>query len=219
MNLTGRGIFFDFDGVIADSVDVKTRAFVAIYADHGPEITAKVEAYHLANAGMSRFHKFAHFQREFVRGPDDEATIAALADRFALEVKNRVIAAAEIRGARAALEELSRHVPLFVASATPEEELGEIVLARGLSRYFAGVHGFPRSKSEILRDMLAGHTLDPRRCIMVGAARADLAAAMDNEVAFVGVVPAGGKSPFPPDTEIVPDLFGFAEERLRRWRA
>ena len=73
-----RAVFFDFDGVIADSVDVKTAAFCGLYSEHGPEVMAKVEAYHLAHLGMTRFQKIAYFQRELVAGPADEATSTRL---------------------------------------------------------------------------------------------------------------------------------------------
>ena len=53
-----KNIFFDFDGVIADSVNVKTEAFEKIYLPYGKEIAEKVINHHRENGGMSRFEKF-----------------------------------------------------------------------------------------------------------------------------------------------------------------
>ena len=39
--------FFDFDGVIKDSVDCKTEAFELMYSKYGFEIAEKVKKYHL----------------------------------------------------------------------------------------------------------------------------------------------------------------------------
>jgi len=214
-----RAIFFDFDGVIADSVDVKTAAFCALYEEHGPEIMAKVETYHLANLGMTRFQKIAYFQREFVAGPSDEQTIAVLAARFGTQVKHRVIAAAEIPGARAALEVLSERLPLFVVSATPDEELHEILRARDILRFFTSAHGARRGKVETLAHLLATHRFDPSASIMVGDAMADFHAAAKNGVRFVGVVAEGQRNPFPPGTETIPHLVGFADDCLAEWAA
>jgi beta-phosphoglucomutase-like phosphatase (HAD superfamily) len=40
-------IVFDFDGVLVESVDVKTQAFGALYAEYGDRIVEQVKAYHL----------------------------------------------------------------------------------------------------------------------------------------------------------------------------
>ena len=59
-----KNIFFDFDGVILDSVDCKTQAFEAMYAQHGQEIADQVKKHHLENGGVSRFEKFKHWHKK-----------------------------------------------------------------------------------------------------------------------------------------------------------
>ena len=209
-----RAVFFDFDGVIADSVDVKTAAFVGLYVEHGPEVMAKVEAYHLTHLGMTRFQKIAYFQSELVAGACDEHTINTLADRFGGDVKERVIACAEIPGASRTLKALSQRLPLFVISATPDEELIEILTARGIVHHFTSAHGASRNKPDTLSHLIATHRLDPGSCIMVGDAMADFNAAAKNGVRFIGVVAPGRENPFPPGTETIEDLVGFADHCL-----
>ena len=51
-------LVFDFDGVLADSVDIKADAFAELYSPYGSEIVEQVVAHQLANGGMSRFEKF-----------------------------------------------------------------------------------------------------------------------------------------------------------------
>ena len=41
-----KNIFFDFDGVIAESVSAKTDAFEEMYLPYGKDIAAKVVEYH-----------------------------------------------------------------------------------------------------------------------------------------------------------------------------
>ncbi len=50
-------VFFDFDGVILDSVDVKTKAFAKMFRHYGPEVEQVVVDYHLANGGVSQVQK------------------------------------------------------------------------------------------------------------------------------------------------------------------
>ena len=48
-------IFFDFDGVIVESVDIKTKAFAMLFEHEGRDIANRVIDYHLKNSGVSRF--------------------------------------------------------------------------------------------------------------------------------------------------------------------
>ena len=199
-----RAVVFDFDGVVVDSVDVKTEAFVALYAPYGEKVMDAVRAYHLAHGGMPRADKLRHWQRTLVDGPDDAATITGLGARFGAMVKEKVIAAPQIAGAEAALAALSARLPLHVASATPEVELHEIVAARGLTGYFRSVHGIPTTKVDALRMRLA-EGLAPDEVLMIGDATADHAAAAAVGTRFLGVV-AAGPGPFPAGTPRVADL-------------
>ncbi len=206
-------VFFDFDGVIVDSHEVKTRAFAALYADEHPRIVEAVMAYHNANGGMSRYKKFDHFERVLVGREPTPERLAQLGDRFAEAVVEAVVASPEIEGAGELLETLSaRATPCYVASGTPEEELKQIVARRSLGRYFRAVRGSPAEKAEILGELSARHRHDASRCVMVGDAMTDYAAAKEVGMAFVGVVKDGRKSPFPLGTKIAATLHVFQGE-------
>ena len=53
-----RAVVFDFDGVLAESVDVKTRAYALLFQDEGGDVVRQVVDFHLKNGGVSRFEKF-----------------------------------------------------------------------------------------------------------------------------------------------------------------
>ena len=50
-------IFWDFDGVIKESVSVKTDAYLELFRPYGSDVCKQVKNHHLANGGMSRFDK------------------------------------------------------------------------------------------------------------------------------------------------------------------
>ena len=50
-------VFFDFDGVIKESVDVKTQAFKSLFKNYGNDLKNRIEAHHLSNGGISRYLK------------------------------------------------------------------------------------------------------------------------------------------------------------------
>lgn len=52
-----RAIVLDFDGVIVESLDIKTRAFRDLFSDY-PQHLDKIMSYHLAHNAISRYIKF-----------------------------------------------------------------------------------------------------------------------------------------------------------------
>ena len=61
-----RAILFDFDGVILESVDVKTKAFAELFKDF-PEHVDQIVQYHIDNMGVSRFDKFRYIYRYILK--------------------------------------------------------------------------------------------------------------------------------------------------------
>ena len=182
---TLRAIVFDFDGVILESADVKTEAFVELYAAHGPEVVAQVRAHHLANLGLSRFKKFEWISENVFGTSLTESARTALGERFSDLALARVLDAPFVPGAVAALDALAVQFPLFVASGTPDDELKLIVDRRGLTSRFREVHGTPAEKPQILRDVMARHGLTPNEVLFVGDGLTDHKAAAATGVHFL----------------------------------
>ncbi|MBV9465796.1 MAG: HAD family hydrolase [Solirubrobacterales bacterium] len=190
-----RAIVFDFDGVLVESLEIKTEAFRTLFADH-PEHLDRIVQLHLDKLGVSRYEKFKTIYRELLHRPLSDAEMGRLDRRFSELVYERVLACELVHGARELLEWAAAEHRLYVASATPQPELVRIVQARGLSRWFAAVRGSPQSKAEIVAEILAEDHLRPEQLVFVGDARSDLAAAREHGVPFIGRVPPGNDDPF-----------------------
>ena len=72
--INARVVFWDFDGVIKDSVPVKTEAFRKLFLSYGADITDKVVKHHLANGGVSRFKKIPYYFKEYI-GKDSKTIV------------------------------------------------------------------------------------------------------------------------------------------------
>lgn len=204
-----RAAVFDFDGVIAESADIKTEAFRRLF--EGDERAVR---YHVANMGVSRYDKFRHITTEILGRPYTDEDERRLGQRFSELVVDEVVRCPPVSGARELLERLAGELPLFVASATPEEEVRQIVALRGLQTLFAAVYGTPATKGQILRRIVEQRKLDQDQVVMVGDARSDLEGAREAGVRFVGRVRPGDRDPF--ENESVPVVADLAELD-RRW--
>jgi len=199
-------VIFDFDGVLAESVDVKTRAFAALYEDYGSEIVEAVVDYHLRNGGMPRYEKFRYYHSALLGKQLSTEEENKLARQFSELVYEGVINAPMVAGA---LEFLKKHrtaYEMHVASGTPHDEMQLIIKERGLSDFFLSVHGSPRSKTEIITAILSKYGYYPENVLVVGDALSDYKGAIESGVHFVGRVKERDDNIFPTDVVMIPDL-------------
>ena len=123
-----KAIIFDFDGVILDSVNVKTLAFRQLYAKYGKKVQKSVEKYHLENGGISRFEKFKYFHKQFLNIDLNDTQINALAKKFSKLVFRKVCESPFIPGALEFLKYASeKNVEIFYISNRYSEQLDATV--------------------------------------------------------------------------------------------
>ncbi|MCB2099943.1 MAG: HAD family hydrolase [Rhodobacterales bacterium] len=203
---TPQAIFFDFDGVLVESIAIKHNAFRNVYHPHGEEIVQRVMAYHKIHEGISRLDKIQHCHREYLGIELTPDELAALGRIYTDTVEEAVVVCPAVPGSMDMLEHHSGRIPLFVVSGTPQPELRRIADRRGLTDYFTSVRGSPPRKEPIIEELLDAHGLERSECLFLGDATTDSDAAATCGLRFIGRVPPGAPNPFPPGTETVPDL-------------
>lgn len=202
-----RAVIYDFDGVILESTAVKTDAFARLYAD-SPH-SERFLQFHLDNMGVSRYDKIRFYYEELLGRTATEEEIADDADRFSELVFSGVMESEFVTGALACLEQCSRRLRQFVASATPEEELNRLAVRRDVARYFERLFGAPMAKTEAIYKVKAEYRLGSNEILFVGDAMSDYAAAAEAGVFFVGRRSPGGPGFSGLDCPVVDDLTGL----------
>ena len=123
-----RLVFWDFDGVIKRSTEVKTQAFVQLFRPFGRAVAERVRAHHLENGGLSRFEKIPHY----LEWAGQQATPERIEDycqRFATLVRQAVIDAEWVPGAERLLRTNPFGQIFILVTATPLAEIEEILNA------------------------------------------------------------------------------------------
>lgn len=177
-------VFWDFDGVIKESVGVKGQAFERLFAPFGPELAARIRRHHEDHGGMSRYEKIPLYLRWAGRSGSAEET-AHFSAAFGDAVRQAVVDAPWVAGAREYLQSNHRRQHFVLVTATPQQEIEEILHALNAHQWFFRVFGIPLAKKAAILTGLRHSGCAPGAALMIGDAQSDLDAARDSGVAFL----------------------------------
>ena len=182
-------LVFDCDGVILNSNRVKTDAFYQAALPYGEAAAQAMVDYHVANGGVSRYLKFAHFLEQLVpeyaagrSGPN----LDELLEHYANAVLEGLLSCEVAPG----LEQLRERTPStrwLIVSGGDQAELRHVFAQRGLTELFdGGIYGSPDTKDEILARELANGNITGR-ALFIGDSRYDHVASSAAGLDFVFV--------------------------------
>ena len=180
-----KGIIFDFDGVIAESVHIKSDAFASLYKQYGDNIITKVIEHHEANGGMSRFEKIKLYHGSYLNKAITNKEIEELATQFSKLVVKKVIDSPYVPGVFKFIQKSYEKYNLFISTGTPTNEMEEILIGRGIAEYFIEIHGSPEEKSVHISKIMSKYNYQPDELIFYGDANTDIEAAKQSNVPFV----------------------------------
>ena len=178
-----KAIFFDFDGVIKDSVEVKSDAFYELFIPFSRKLALKIRKHHEENGGMSRYEKLPLYL-EWAGQAADKEKIEEYAAKFSQKVTQRVIDSSWVCGVLDYLQ--SNHgQQLYLISATPQKEIEIILEALKIDNQFKKIVGSPTTKDVAISKIMDQYQLESSDCVMIGDAISDYKAAMNNNISFV----------------------------------
>ncbi len=179
-----RAVFFDFDGVVLDSANIKDRAFRDLFA-HLPELQEQILEHHREHLGRSRFEKFDWIYRVLLGRELEPDESAALGDRFSELCEEEMLSCPFVPGACDLLEALQGRIDCWLVSATPQEDLDRLVDRRRLRGYFREICGWPPAKTAVFAGLMSRHDLAPDEVLSIGDGLSDYRAARATGVHFV----------------------------------
>jgi HAD superfamily hydrolase (TIGR01549 family) len=176
-------VFWDFDGVIKDSVSVKSIAFEKLFSIYGPKILKKVRAHHEKNTGVSRFNKiplYMSWTNELVT----DKSIQEFCNKFSLFVKQSVIDSPWVPGFLEVIKSNHNKQKHILMTATPKDEIEDILEKLNIRNFFYKVYGAPILKNEVISLELKLSASKPENAILIGDSDSDYEAARDNGILF-----------------------------------
>jgi len=177
-------VFWDFDGVIKDSVAVKTVGYEQLFLPFGPALASRVRQHHEAHGGVSRYEKIRLYL-DWAGEPVTQARVDEFCARFSQLVLQAVIDSPWVPGVREYLQEHRTRQHFVLITATPKDEIDQILRLLDLAACFRSVFGSPTPKAVAIREVLTLSRASPDGALVVGDSETDLDAALANGVGFL----------------------------------
>lgn len=180
-------LLWDFDGVIMDSMPIRSKGFEVVLAGYPKEQVDQLMAFHEANGGLSRYVKFRYFFEEIRKESITDQEVLILADKFSeimlsLLMDQNLLIQDSVSFIRSNWQKFEMHI----VSGSDGKELRIINDSLDLSSFFKTINGSPTPKKQLVAAVLADNQYDKKEVILIGDSINDFDAASFNEISFAG---------------------------------
>ena len=115
-------IFWDFDGVIKESVEVKSDVYESLFLPFGDNIANKVRKHHEEYGGMSRYDKLPIYLKWSNQNASQQI-IAKYSQQFSDLAVQRVIDSKWVPGVLSYMQNNYERQNYFLITSTPQDEI------------------------------------------------------------------------------------------------
>jgi len=180
-------IFWDFDGVLMDSMPIRNKGFELVLASFPEDQVAQLMDFHLKNGGLSRYVKFRYFFENIRNERISERQVFEYAGRFS-EIMLEKLADKRlfIEDSISFVKQNFKKYSMHIVSGSDQTELRQICSELSLDQYFLSINGSPANKKEILNSLFADYQLKKGDCIFIGDSVNDFEAAKAFDLLFIG---------------------------------
>jgi phosphoglycolate phosphatase-like HAD superfamily hydrolase len=180
-------ILWDFDGVIMDSMPIRSLGFKKVLQHYPAEQLAELLKFHQHNGGLSRYVKFRYFFEKIRNEPITEAQILALADQFSgimlgLLFNKKLL----INDSVNFIKHNPKNQEMHIVSGSDGTELKQICEALNLNSFFKTINGSPTPKKELVKQIISSEDYTARDFVLIGDSINDWEAAQTNGIDFCG---------------------------------
>lgn len=176
-------LFWDFDGVIKNSLEVKREAFADIFQGIDNQTKLRIKNHHDKNGGMSRYEKIPLYL-EFAGQPKKESDIQNYLNLFSKSVKWGVIKSQWCDGVKEYLSKNYNNQYFVLLTATPTIEIKEILSELKINKFFKEIYGSPLKKHQIVKIILKKLNYKKSEVALLGDSKNDYIAAKKNNINF-----------------------------------
>ena len=153
-------IFWDFDGVILDSMKVRDWGFEQIFKSFKKEDIDRLLKYHRENGGLSRYVKIRYFFEELLSQSIEEEEVLVYAQKFSRLMRKELINPSNlIVDSVKFIKNNFKRYNFHIVSGSDQEELRFLCKELNINKYFNSINGSPTDKSILIKNILNSHDI------------------------------------------------------------
>ena len=179
-----KNIFWDFDGVIKESIEVKCAAFLELFHEYDEKLKLRIMKHYLDNGGMSRYEKFPIYLK-WAGIEINKEKIDYMDKKFSSLVIRDVIDSEWVPGICEFLNSNRYQQNFFLITATPQKEIEKIIRELHMDSIFKEIVGSPKDKISAISDLLRDNFLKRSSSVMIGDSMSDYEASIKNGISFI----------------------------------
>lgn len=185
MKVLIKAIIFDFDGVILDDAHIKVDAFNYLFPNEFNEIITPVLEKYTKQSRKIIIQKCIEVITSKYELPFDYEYYL---NKYHSLTQEAILNSPEIKGAREALDILSKRYKLFVLTTAPDQEINEVISKRNFNQFTEVIGSDRGSKPELAKELLWKYTIHSNEVIYVGDGSNDLDCARQLNCEFIGII-------------------------------
>jgi len=179
-------LIFDFDGVLAETNEIKFGGFQDLLANYPQEEVKELLQYARKNGGLSCFAKLQYFFKTIRNESIEESRLNELANEYSGAVKQKVIFAKPVRGSMEFLISNRNRYDFAIVSGSFQPTLQEICAQRMIAHLFIEILGSPVDKASNLEILFSKTGWIKKQALFIGDSVNDYEAATKTGIDFVG---------------------------------
>ena len=148
-------ILFDFDGVLAESNEIRFNGFRKLFKDYPRTQVEQLVEYAKANGGVSRYKKIEFFFNTIRKEPVSSKSVNHWANQFSELVTKDILEARPVEGSLEFLEKYFNQFDFAIVSGSDQRELREVCKRRGIDSFFKIILGSPTEKQDNIAALLS----------------------------------------------------------------
>lgn len=180
-------IFWDFDGVILDSMKVRDMGFREIFKSYSDEKVQALINYHREQGGLSRYVKIRYFYEQILGKTITDEKVLEYANAFSEIMKqhltqkeNLIVETVQF------IQKYHASVPMYIVSGSDQTELRFLCQELGIALYFKVIHGSPTPKKEWVVNIMEDFSISKNEACLIGDSINDFEAAEHGGLDFYG---------------------------------
>ena len=177
-------VFWDFDGTIKESLEVKSSSFEKLFSKFGDEIAKKVRTHHEENGGVSRFRKIPLYLK-WSGVEASKKKIEIYCKMFSDLVVEKITLCPWVEGVYDYINDNHNNQMFVLITATPIDEIKLILRQMDFDKQFKYIFGSPIDKSRVVLNTMLKLNAKKEETLLIGDSIEDLNAAKNNGIDFI----------------------------------